>query len=57
MPVTGVLVAVFAGWIVSGRASAEELQLGKRVLFGIWQFLVRFIVPVIIAIILVTSVI
>ena len=57
MPVTGLLVAVFAGWIVSEQVSAEELQLGKRVLFGVWQFLVRFAVPITIAIILVTSVI
>ncbi len=57
MPVTGLLVAIFAGWIVSERASAEELQLGKHVLFGIWRFLVRFVVPIIIVIIIATSVI
>ena len=57
MPITGVLVAVFAGWMVSERTSAEELQLGKRVMFDIWRFLVRFIVPITIVIILITSVI
>ena len=57
MPVTGVLVAIFAGWIVPKRVSAQELQLGKPVLFGVWRFLVRFVVPVIIVIILITSVI
>ena len=57
MPVTGVLVAIFAGWMVSERTSAEELQLGKRVMFDIWRFLVRFIVPITIVIVLITSVI
>ncbi len=57
MPVTGVLVAIFAGWMVSERTSAEELQLGKRVIFDTWRFLVRFIVPLTIVIILITSVI
>jgi NSS family neurotransmitter:Na+ symporter len=56
MPVTGVLVAIFAGWIVSKHVSAKELQLGNRAMFGAWRFLVRYIVPVIVVIILITSV-
>jgi NSS family neurotransmitter:Na+ symporter len=55
MPVTGLLVAVFAGWIVSGRAAAEELQLGNLVMFRVWRFLVRFIVPLTIVMILVNG--
>ena len=56
MPVTGLLVAIFAGWIVSERASAEELQLGSRKLYGTWRFLLRFVIPITITIILVNSV-
>ena len=55
MPVTGLLVAVFAGWVVSAGAAAEELQIGKPQLFRAWRFLVRFIIPVTIAVILVNS--
>ena len=57
MPVTGLLVAIFAGWIVSERASAEELQLGSRKLYATWRFLLRFVIPITIIIILVNSVI
>ena len=57
MPVTGLLVAIFAGWIVSERASAEELRLGSRKLYGTWRFLLRFVIPITITIILVNSVI
>ncbi len=57
MPFTGLLVAIFAGWIVSGRAAAEELQLGIHLQFRVWRFLVRFIVPVTIVVILVNGVI
>ena len=57
MPVTGLLVAIFAGWIVSERASAEELQLGSRKLYATWRFLLRFVIPITITIILVNSVI
>jgi NSS family neurotransmitter:Na+ symporter len=52
MPVTGLLVAVFAGWIVLKQAMAEELQLNSAVKFHIWLNLVRFVVPVTIVIIL-----
>ncbi|HSD68739.1 MAG TPA: sodium-dependent transporter [Woeseiaceae bacterium] len=57
MPVTGLLLAIFAGWIVSGSAAREELQLGKRVQFPIWHFLVRFIVPLTILVILIYGVV
>jgi NSS family neurotransmitter:Na+ symporter len=56
MPVTGLLVALFAGWIVSESAAADELQLGSRAQFRIWRFLVRFVVPLTIVMILVNGV-
>ena len=56
MPVTGLLVALFAGWIVSERAAADELQLGSRAQFRVWRFLVRFVVPLTIVMILVNGV-
>jgi NSS family neurotransmitter:Na+ symporter len=52
MPATGLLVAIFAGWIVLERAMAEELQLTSSVQFLVWRNLVRFVVPVTIVIIL-----
>jgi len=57
MPVTGLLVAVFAGWIVSGNAAADELRIARPALFRAWQFLVRFVVPLTIVVILVNGVI
>lgn len=56
MPVTGLLVALFAGWIVSERAAADELQLGSCAQFRVWRFLVRFVVPLTIVMILVYGV-
>ena len=52
MPVTGFLVAIFAGWAVSARAMSEELQLGNPLIFRIWRKLVRIVVPVTIVVIL-----
>jgi NSS family neurotransmitter:Na+ symporter len=56
MPVTGMLVALFAGWIVSERVAADELQLGSRVQFRAWRFLVRFVAPLTIVMILLNGV-
>ncbi len=56
MPVTGLLVAVFAGWIVSEKTATEELQLGSGLRFRAWRFLVRFVVPLTIVMILVNGI-
>ncbi|MDH4073327.1 MAG: sodium-dependent transporter [Gammaproteobacteria bacterium] len=53
MPVTGLLIAVFAGWVVSAGAAADELQMGRAGLFRAWHLLVRFVIPVTILVILV----
>jgi neurotransmitter:Na+ symporter, NSS family len=44
--VGGVLMAIFAGWMMKSQSSREELNMGSRLSYLIWQFLVRFIAPV-----------
>lgn len=57
MPVTGLLIAVFAGWVVSGNVAADELRIGRPGLLRAWRFLVRYVIPVTIMVILVNGVI
>ena len=48
LPVGGLLIALFAGWMLTGRESREELEEGHGPLgrsFGIWRFLIRFAAP------------
>lgn len=45
LPVSGLLVAVFAGWVVPRHASIEELAMGEGFLYRAWWFLVRWIGP------------
>lgn len=45
LPLGGLLVAVFAGWIMSRKAMEEELALSKP-MFNLWYITVRFITPV-----------
>jgi NSS family neurotransmitter:Na+ symporter len=45
LPLGGLLIAVFVGWFVNTRISAEELEFKNPVLFQIWHFLLRYLVP------------
>ncbi len=53
MPAGGVLVAIFAGWVVKRQFSADELYGGQETLaYKAWLFIVRFIAPVLLSAIL-----
>lgn len=45
LPVGGFLIALFVGWFVSSKVSAEELGFDSPGLFRLWHFLIRFVVP------------
>ncbi|UQG55051.1 MULTISPECIES: sodium-dependent transporter [unclassified Marinobacter] len=45
LPLGGLLVAVFAGWVMSREAIEKELALSKP-MFRIWYITVRYITPV-----------
>jgi len=51
LPLGGLLVAVFAGWVLSRDMLVSEL--GEGMLMNVWRFLMRWFVPPFIAIILV----
>ena len=45
LPVGGLLIAVFAGWIVKREASRDELTSLNALAYSLWHFLIRFVVP------------
>ena len=46
MPIGGILIAVFAGWLMKRHFTCDELFNGKNVLaYRLWLFLVRFLAP------------
>ena len=49
LPLGGILVALFAGWILPGRASEEELEMGRT--YRYWLILVRYVAPASVALI------
>jgi NSS family neurotransmitter:Na+ symporter len=55
MPAGGVLVAVLAGWGLKKSATLDELQIVEGRLYKSWRFLVRYLVPVVIALVFATN--
>jgi NSS family neurotransmitter:Na+ symporter len=56
LPLGGLLIAVFVGWFLSRDVVAEELEFKSSILFSIWHFLLRYIVPPAVLIIFVMGV-
>ena len=54
LPLGGMLIALFAGWVVDKAISRDQLQLSD-VQWKIWEFLVRFVAPVAVAVVFVMS--
>ena len=55
LPLGGILIAVFAGWILSAEATREELGLPPGGAFAAWRFLMRYVCPVAIAAVLIAN--
>jgi len=53
LPIGGLLIAVFAGWILSRESSMQELDIHDRMHMGyrVWQVLVKFVAPIAVAIV------
>ena len=45
LPLGGLFIAIFAGWLMKVDSTRDELDT-KPFIYSIWQFLVRFITPV-----------
>ncbi|MDR1849673.1 MAG: sodium-dependent transporter [Zoogloeaceae bacterium] len=44
MPVSGIAVAIFVGWIIKREVAREEIALPPR-MFTVWQAILRYVVP------------
>ena len=45
LPLGGFFIVVFAGWVMCGNSSAEELG-GAGAIYRLWRFLARYVAPV-----------
>jgi len=52
LPVGALFTAIFAGWVMKRSATLEELDLADGAIFRAWRFLIRFVAPVAIVVLL-----
>lgn len=45
LPLGGLLVAIFAAWLMSRKSTVDELGLGDGIAYKAWRFAVRYIAP------------
>ena len=56
LPLGGLFIAVFAGWVMKSSSTADELSLGESIAFPLWRFLVRFVTPVAVIIVFLNAI-
>lgn len=55
LPLGGIAVSVFAGWVVSRELTAAELRLSSDWLYRCWLLAIRYLVPLAVALIFVIN--
>ncbi len=56
LPLGGILIAIFAGWLMTAESTKAELQISNTSLYATWQALVRYIAPVAVFIVLLNAI-
>jgi len=56
LPLGGILIALFAGWLMKAENTKAELQIANPTIYAIWQALVRYIAPVAVFIVLLNAI-
>lgn len=46
LPMGGLLMAIFAGWVMCKSSTVDELEVGTGFRYNSWRFLTRFVAPI-----------
>ncbi len=52
LPTGGIMIAIFVGWVLTGEEKREELSELHPAVFATWNFLVRYVAPIAILLVL-----
>jgi NSS family neurotransmitter:Na+ symporter len=55
LPVAGLLILVFAGWIMPSKAMEGEISSGPSWFYTGWRFMARYVAPVAVVIVLING--
>jgi NSS family neurotransmitter:Na+ symporter len=56
MPIGGILIAIFAGWVAPREVMRVELSGLSDMMFSAWQFIVKYLAPLLVGGVLVLGV-
>lgn len=56
LPLGGILIALFAGWLMKAESTKSELNIHNPTLYLAWQALVRYIAPIAVFIVLLNAI-
>jgi NSS family neurotransmitter:Na+ symporter len=56
LPIGGLMIAVFAGWAIKKEYSRDELTSLNALAYEVWHFLIRFVVPPALLVIIVSGI-
>ena len=45
LPLGGLFITIFAGWVMCKNSSSEELGIGTGLAYGAWRMLARWLAP------------
>ena len=57
LPLGGLLITLFAGWVVTSHVARLEYSKGggSQLLYSVWRFLIRYVSPVLVALVLLSK--
>ena len=53
LPLGGIFIAIFVGWVMRKQDVLDELQIEDGIIFKSWFFIIRFIAPVMVGMVLI----
>ncbi|WP_420888104.1 sodium-dependent transporter [Candidatus Nitronereus thalassa] len=56
LPIGGIGIAIFAGWLMTKDTSHAELNMNTEAGYSLWQILIRFIAPIAVSIVLIHAI-
>jgi NSS family neurotransmitter:Na+ symporter len=56
LPLGGLLITIFCGWVMCRNSSADELNVGTGRVYQAWYFLTRFVAPIAVVLVFLNAV-
>jgi NSS family neurotransmitter:Na+ symporter len=56
LPLGGLMITIFCGWVMCRNSSADELDVGTGELYQVWYFLTRYVAPLAVVLVFLNAV-